>query len=331
MNGTRKPSSSNRLRQFIEESPLLTLCAAIVTISGVVFSALSWMYTSKYEVEIARAKIESQRVEDGLKRQYSDKEKQLDDERSRIRFVVENQSSFLDLKSLIVNEEQLGADYKKFRSLGFAVPISAAATAAWTWKETNEFDRASEVFGQTGLSKVFSDPESLKLFQEASQRVKLYLFESPTVIELDVAGSAMKLGASAQFQSLAKADLDYISAISHLSKNKKDAKDDAEIAQVTRDMGFYYLTQFLAAYEALLALGGSMSVSEIGLNNDYFIVKGSADGRGANGAPVRVYYLRIGIRREERLYVAGYLIPAGDDLQDVKTSMSMISGFKILR
>lgn len=425
MSSARKISTPNTLKKFVEDSPLLTLCATAITISGIIYGALSFIYASKHELEIGKIKADALRTEDDLRKQYEGKIRQLDDERSRIQFVVKDQSSFLDLKSLVVNEEQLGSDYKKFRSQGFAVPVSAAASIAWTWKETNEFDLISEVLGSAASAAILSDAEGAKAYQDALQRTKVYSFESPTVIEVEAAGERMKLRARSLFQSLTKADLDYASTVAnHLAKNLEKSTSDVnkilygtyvdfseklsrellplgaplppqsltekltaefigsafsvlEVASVEElikaisskvspekavvvrqayekaskekpekpknlekdskatpaelSMDAYYSALFLGAYQGLQALGDSVSVNEIGLNADYFVVKGSAEPSDTNGTKIRIYYLRICVRRDGRFYVAGYLIPAGDDLQDVKTSMSMISGFKIIR
>jgi hypothetical protein len=204
---------ANGLRRFIEGSPLITLCAATIAMAGTVFGALNWLYSSKYGVEVAI-----------LKRQYSDKIKQLDDERSRIKFTVKDQSSFLDLKTLLVNEEQLGTEYKKFRVAGFAdfaVPISASATVAWTWKETNQFDMISEMLGQTLLSELFPDPQLKEVFR----RGVVQSFESPTLVEVDAPAGKMKLKARCFFQALTKTDLDHI--FTAAETKEKDSKEDS--------------------------------------------------------------------------------------------------------
>jgi hypothetical protein len=89
MNGKQKVSLPNGLRRFIEGSPLITLCAVTISIAGAIFGALNWVKG----VEVAKIQIDSKRTEDGLKEQYKDKIRQLDDERSRIQFAVGDQSS----------------------------------------------------------------------------------------------------------------------------------------------------------------------------------------------------------------------------------------------
>jgi hypothetical protein len=225
------------------------------------------------------------------------------------------------LKTLFVKEEQLGADYRKFRVPGFAdfaVPNSASATVAWTWKETSQFDMIGEMLGQTLQSELFSDPE----LKEVLRRGIVHSFESPTLVEVEAPAGKMKLKARCFFQALTKADLDYISTAAET--NEKDSKRTS----VTHDMDFYYFMLFRGAFEGLHWLGDSVAIDEVGLNHDHFVVKARAELPGPSGT-IRVFFLSICIRLDGRFYIAGYLIPA--DLQDVKTSMSMISGFKILR
>jgi hypothetical protein len=323
MNGKQKVSAANGLRRFIEANPLVTLCAVAISITGTVFGALNWLYSSKLGVEVENIKIEYKRSEDELKKQYSDKIKGLDEERSRIQFAVKDQSSFLDLKTLIVSEERLGAEYKKFKVgfAGFAVPSSASATVAWAWRETNQLDMIGEMLGQTFLSEFFSDPQLKEVFR----RGIVHSFESPTLVEVDASAGKMKLKARCFFQAITKAELDFIFAATETKKK------DPKLTLVTHDMDFYYFMLFRGAFEGLHWLGDSVSIDEVGLNRDHFVVKAKADLPGPSGTSVRVYFLSICIRLDGRFYVAGYLIPAGEDLQDVKTSMSMISGFKILK
>src|SRR5262249_58587929 len=46
---------------------------------------------------------------------------------------------------------------------------------------------------------------------------------------------------------------------------------------VTFDMDYYYTILFTQAHLTLQGMGTAVSVNEIGLNKDYFVVKGSAD------------------------------------------------------
>src|SRR5262249_1630193 len=131
MTKTLKHSSTNRLKDFIERSPILTLCTVVLAVAATIYGALNWLYASRYEVEIQRIKFDSQSAEDTLKRQYSDKIRELEDERSRIRFAINDQSSFLDLKTLVADEEQLGTNYKAPRTIaGFGDSALAERTSA---------------------------------------------------------------------------------------------------------------------------------------------------------------------------------------------------------
>lgn len=327
-NGKQKVPTANRLRQFIESNPLVTLCAVAISITGAVFGAFNWLYSSKLDVAEGNLKIHYKQIEDELSKKFDAKIKGLDEERLRIRFAVKDQSSFLDLRTLVVSEEHLGAAYKVFRKDRFAVPSSASATVAWTWKETNQLEMIGEMLGPTFLSELFADPQLKEVFRQGT----VQSFESPTLVEVAASAGKMKLKARTVFQTIRKAELDFIFAAT--DTRKKDPK----LAPVARDMDFYYFMLLRAAFEGLHWLGDSVAVNEVGLDRDHFVVKAKADFPGSNGTSVRVHFLSICIRLDERFYVAGYLIPAGEDSQDVKTSsqdvktsMSMISGFKILK
>lgn len=317
----QKGSTANGLKQFIETNPFITLCAAAIAIAGAVFGTLNWLYSSKLEVEEAKLKLEYKQNEDKLTAQVNGKIKGLDEERSRIQFTVRDQSSFLDLKTLVVNEEQLGTEYKKFGTAGFAVPSSAAATVTWTWRQTNQLDLIGEMLGQTFVSELFADPQLKQVFGQGI----VQSFESPTLVEVDASAGKMKLKARCFFQAITKQELDFIFAATDPKKN------DPKVTALTHDMDFYYFTLFRGTFEGLHWLGDSVSLDEVDLRQDHFVVKARAYLPGPNGTRVRIYFLSICIRLDGRFYVAGYLIPAGEDLQDVRTSMSMISGFKILK
>ncbi|MBR0962081.1 hypothetical protein [Bradyrhizobium japonicum] len=430
-----KRSSDNWLKELIEKSPLVTFCTVAIAVGSTIYGAINWMYASKHEVEIERMRAVSQRVETELKRQYQDKVGELEQERSRIRFTVNDLTSFLDLKSLVVDEEQLGLNYRRFRPLGIAVPVSVQSSSAWSWKETTEFEIVSASLDQATSSSLFSDGGAGKQLQDILQRTKVQSYEGPIAIDVKIAGAPLNLRARSIFGSVSKADLDYVSTIANqmkvnslfasldsfnktlkamlssdyqsfyvrlmnelfpldkplapksvatvvdaetlgkilcdaakpeqvdevlaviatkvssdkstsarmayeicakekiddASKEAVKSKTESDMVPITKDMDFYYATLFSGTYAALLEFGEKVSVSEIGLNKDYFVVKGSADLGDAGSTSVRVYFLRICVRRNDRLYYAGYLIPSIDNLDDVKTAMSMVSGFKILK
>src|SRR5262249_17493714 len=69
-------------------------------------------------------------------------------------------------------EEFFEVPYRRFRSWGFAVPVTAFSARTWSWKETTEFDLMSEMLGQASSLL----PE--KSLQDLAQRSKVQSFES---------------------------------------------------------------------------------------------------------------------------------------------------------
>jgi hypothetical protein len=114
-----------------------------------------------------------------LENEYANKFRVLDEERGRIKFSVSDVSSALDLKSIVMREEELGPNFKVIRHRGFAIPN--VITENWIGRETNEFEIIKEVAGQEAVAEASSDKDDLKKLWEAAKKMPLYAFESPDI------------------------------------------------------------------------------------------------------------------------------------------------------
>jgi len=148
---------------------------------------------------------------------------------------------------------------------------------------------------------------------EALQKLKLSklsLFESTDSIDAMMQGHHATLKARCLFQSFTKKDLDAILE--------------------PRGMEEHYRRLFAGQYEIfLIDLGGT--AEQISLNDDRFVIQGHTDLETGSGGQIRLYFLRIGVRTNDRIFHFGYMVPTGDNRQDVRMAMSMISGFKIIK
>jgi hypothetical protein len=113
-------NGKNAIAKYLERSPLITLLTAAVALSGVLYTIIS--YVDSHRIETLKLEHEKKIFEyenrvAKIGREYQEKARLLEDERSRITFSVKNESAFLDLKTLFVNEGSLVAGYKRFRPL----------------------------------------------------------------------------------------------------------------------------------------------------------------------------------------------------------------------
>ncbi len=118
------------------------------------------------------------------------------------------------------------------------------------------------------------------------------------------------------------------------------SKTSQDIVPVSLSMDKYFSNLFFASYQAFNELSENTKTDEISFNGTYFVIRGRARLNADSQSSPALYFLRIGIRGDndkikagDKIFVIGYLIPFpfGDNIQDVRTAMSMVSGFKILR
>src|SRR5262249_8012894 len=131
-----------------------------------------------------------------------------------------------------------------------------------------------------------------------------------------------KIG-SEKIDQIRSAYLKHKSEISSKANKTTEARDATQLS-----MEAWYRVIFSAQY---VALDDDASLDEISLNDRYFVIKGHSEAKTPSGRDITIYFLRIGIRTEDRIFVVGYYVPVDNELTDVRAAMSMVKGFRVLK
>lgn len=92
------------------------------------------------------------------------------------------------------------------------------------------------------------------------------------------------------------------------------------------------LANFLTVSGASIPSPVTLHFNELGFGQDYFVIRGYVTISQPKEAYVqKVYFLNIGIKSEQGVYLIKYFIPSWGSLEDIRNAQSMIHGFHILQ
>ena len=123
--------------------------------------------------------------------------------------------------------------------------------------------------------------------------------------------------------------------VSELSCNgtEESVSSDSQKLPSNRELfaGYFNLK---ASPMSLFSELGEYKPTGLHLADKIFVIHGHVEVKSdlqIKPSPYRLYMLRVGVRTPKGIYLARYLIPTKADAEDVRTGMSLVNGFRVVR
>ncbi len=130
----------NNLKEILEKHPFIFLVILSTTISGVIYNYLNNYFLQTFELEKQSITLD-----------FKSKELLLDQERTRIKFQIENTNGVLERKQLFKSLINLPKGYKISKSGHFAIPL-INNSSQWKWTLKSNLDLRTESLAKLNVA-----------------------------------------------------------------------------------------------------------------------------------------------------------------------------------